>query len=294
MLKTLLLAAALTAPLIAEDAADWTAHVAEAYRVTPDVVYSIADGYENKLDVYVPRDSAAPHPTVVYIHGGGWTGGTKESSILRLLPYLRRGFAAVNVEYRLARNALAPAAVADCRCALRWVHANAQQYGFDPERLVVTGHSAGGHLSLMTGMLDPSAGLDYECNHGEHDADPKVAAIINFYGITDVGDLLTGENQKSYAVRWLGSLAGRDEAAERVSPLTYVSNELPPILTIHGDADGVVPYSHATRLHEALEKKGSANGLVTVPGGGHGGFSHEESLKIDQAIEEFLTEHGLL
>src|SRR5438477_8117682 len=102
-------------------------------------------------------------------------------------PYLEMGWAVVNVEYRLARASLAPAAVEDCRCALRWVIKNAKDYNFDINRIVVTGHSAGGHLALTTGMLPASAGLDREC-HGPEEL--KVAAIINWYGITDVNDLL--------------------------------------------------------------------------------------------------------
>ena len=154
-------------PAQAEDAAAWAAWVGGSYRITTDLVYSTANGYENKLDLYLPRERSDPRPTLVYIHGGGWVSGTKEASVLRLLPYLRLGMNVVNVEYRLARYSLAPGAVADCRCALRWVIANAEEYGFDADRIVVTGHSAGGHLSLMTGVLDEAAGFDYECVTGE-------------------------------------------------------------------------------------------------------------------------------
>ncbi len=103
------------------DAASWTVELSTRYRVVPNITYLTADGYESKLDVMAPRDVQQPLPTLVYIHGGGWVGGAKEGSLLRTLPYLEMGFAVVNVEYRLARNALAPAAVEDCRCALSWV-----------------------------------------------------------------------------------------------------------------------------------------------------------------------------
>jgi acetyl esterase/lipase len=156
---------------------------------------------------------------------------------------------------------------------------------------VVTGGSAGGHLALMTGMLDPSAGLDNEC---PTDKPLKVAAIVNYYGITDVGDLLSGPNRKTYAVTWLGSLANPQEVAKRVSPLTYVRKGLPPILTIHGDADPTVPYEHGVRLHKALDKAGVVNELLTIPGGKHGGFTNEETLKIQQTIDGFLQKHGIL
>ena len=134
---------------------------------------------------------------------------------MRLLPYLEQGWAAVNVQYRLGGASLAPAAVEDSLCALRWVARNAEEYGFDTDRLVVTGNSAGGHIALTTGMLPPDSDLGRQCLGAQT---PAVAAIVNWYGITDVGDLLDGANQKSYAVRWMGLMPDRLEIARRVSP----------------------------------------------------------------------------
>lgn len=122
---------------------------------------------------------------------------------------------------------------------------------------------------------------------------PQVAAIVNWYGITDVNDLLDGPNRKPYAVAWLASQPGREQIARRVSPLTYVHPGLPAILTIHGDADPTVPYAHALRLREALTKAGVANELVTVPGGKHGGFSREQRTMVYTAIKAFLAKHNL-
>ena len=108
---------------------------------------------ELKVDVYQSRNQDGPAPTFIYYHGGGWVGGSKEANVLRLIPYLEKGWAAVNVQYRLGDVSLAPAAVEDSLCALRWVARNADQYGFDKTRLVVSGNSAGGHLALTTGMI---------------------------------------------------------------------------------------------------------------------------------------------
>lgn len=262
--------------------------MAARYRVVSNVVYSVADGHESKLDLYIPRDQTGPRPTLIQIHGGGWVGGSKEANSLSFLPYLEMGWAVVNVEYRLGRVGLAPAAVEDCLCALRWVLRNAEDYNLDPDRLVTTGYSAGGHLALTTGVIPASAGLDRQCPGNEP---LEVAAIVNWYGITDVGDLLDGENMKSYAVQWMGSMPNRYEIAERVSPLTYVREGLPPVLTIHGDADPTVPYSHALRLREALDHAGVTNRLHTVPGGGHGGFTVDEYQDVYEVIRAFLEEH---
>ncbi len=278
----------------AADAADFAATVAGGYRVVPNIVYETANGYENRLDLYLPRGDGGPYPTLVYTHGGGWVGGTKEATVLQIIPYLEKGFAIVNVEYRLARHSLAPAAIADCRCALRWVYANADEHGFDTSKIVTTGGSAGGHLSLTTGTMPKSAGFDYECTTGSPDTELDVAAVINWYGITDVEDLLSGPNQKRYAVRWLGSLPNRAEVARRASPIRYVRRGLPPILTIHGNADPTVPYQHAVDYHQALAKHGVPNQLVTVPGGKHGGFSPSEYRKLYSDIFAFLAKYGVL
>lgn len=292
MLRTLiiLLALAFALPAQLSDTAAWAAYVANQYRVLPNVTYLTANNYESKLDLYLSRDESRPAPTLIYIHGGGWTGGSKEGSILSAVPYLEMGWNVVNVEYRLARVSLAPAAVEDCLCALRWVIRNAKQYNIDTTRLVLTGNSAGGHLALTTGMIPASAGLDRFCPGKE---DLKVAAIINWYGITDVPDILEGPMMQTYAVTWLGSFENRKDIGWRVSPLKYVRPGLPPILTIHGDADTTVPYTHATRLQEALNKAGVPNQLVTIPGGKHGGFSREEMLRIFATIRQFLTKNNL-
>jgi acetyl esterase/lipase len=273
------------------DSASRAVQIAHEYRVIADVTYVTANNYEARLDIYVPRTLNAPNKTMILIHGGGWVNGSKDASTLHILPYLEMGWSVVNIGYRLARTSLAPAAVEDCRCALRWVASHAREYNFDTSKIVITGHSAGGHLALTTGMLPVSAGLDRECYPGNDEV--KVAAIINWYGITDVADLLEGKNFQGYAVTWLGSQSNRLEVARRVSPLTYIRKELPPILTIHGDADPTVPYSHGVRLHEALNKAGVVNQLLTIPGGKHGGFSREENIRIFQTIRDFLNKNNL-
>jgi acetyl esterase/lipase len=286
----LLLCLALAGPLHAQGTTEQRAAVSISaqYRIVPNVVYGVADNFETKLDLYLPRGQQTPAPTLIQIHGGGWVGGNKEGNALRFLPYLEMGWAVANVQYRLGQVGLAPAAVEDSLCALRWVIRNAEQYGLDTDRVVVTGYSAGGHLALTTGITPASAGLDRQCPGTEP---LRVAAIVNWYGITDVGDLLDGANMRSYAVQWMGSLPDREAVAERVSPLTYVRGGLPPVLTIHGDADPVVPYTHALRLRDALDRAGVPNRLHTVPGGGHGNFTVAEYQDIYETVRQFLAEH---
>lgn len=289
MLCALTITVALSTAAYGQSPATWAVGLGDQFRVVSGITYLTASNWEAKLDVYTPR-AEGPHPTVLHIHGGGWTGGSRESVILRALPYLEMGFAVVNISYRLARVAEAPAAVEDCLCALRWVIRNAKEYGFDTSRIVVTGYSAGGHLALTTGMIPASTGLDRQCPGTEP---LKVAAVVNWYGITDVADLLDGANMKPYAVTWLGSRTDRVEAARRISPLTYVRKDLPPVITIHGDADPTVPYTHATRLQSELQRAGVATELVTIPGGRHGNFPPAEQQRAYEAVRAFLAKHGI-
>jgi acetyl esterase/lipase len=277
--------------------ADWATHAQNEYQVIANVTYMTATGYESKLDVYKRRDVTTPQPTLVFYHGGGWVGGTKEASFMSVVPWLEMGWNVVNVEYRMARVALAPAAVEDSTCALRFVIDKAKDYGIDTTRIVLSGESAGGHLALAVGMIPESAGFTRLCAggafRGSDTGVPKVAAIINWYGITDVTEMLGGPNARNYAVQWLGAMANRDEVARSVSPLTYVRAGLPPILSIQGDADPIVPYSQNVRLRDALTQAGATNELFTVPGGGHGNFKPEERTQIYLKIREFLAKNGL-
>ena len=270
--------------------ATWAAHALNNYQIVPNVTYLTATNHELKLDVYQRRGANTPQPTVIFMHGGFWAAGAKEGSTMSLIPWLEMGWQVVNVEYRLARVALAPAAVEDCLCALRFINNQAKTYNIDTTRLVTSGESAGGHLSLTTAMIPESAGLDRECAGAPL---PRVAAVINWFGVADVGDVVDGPHRANAAASWMGSLPNRDEIARRVSPLTYVRPGLPPVLTIHGDADVTVPYPHAVRLHEALSKVNVPNQLLTIPGGKHGNFTPDERTKIFITIREFLAKNGL-
>ncbi|MGE3704504.1 MAG: alpha/beta hydrolase fold domain-containing protein [Vicinamibacterales bacterium] len=272
--------------------AEWAAHAQNQYQVAANITYLTASGYESKLDVYRRRDVQTPQPTLVFYHGGGWVAGTKEAAMMSLIPWLEMGWNVVNVEYRMNRVALAPAAAEDALCALRFVVNNAKTYGIDTGRIVVSGESAGGHLALMAGMATVESGLTNICSgggfQGYENSVPKVAAIINWYGITDLTDMVTGGAKRSYAVQWVGGDHARDAVAKLVSPMTYVRAGLPPILSIQGDADPIVPYAQNVKLHEALTKAGVTNELFTIPAGGHGNFKPDERSKIFAKIREFL------
>ena len=257
----------------------------DSVSLEPDISYSQYP--ETKIDILQPKTaSKEKRPGVIAIHGGGWVGGTKEGYRTHVCArYVEKGFVCANVEYRLAKAATAPAAVTDVLDAARWFEANAKKYNVDTKRIIVTGGSAGGHLSLMVGMTPGSAKLGPSA---------KVAAVVDFYGITDVGDQLGGPHMQDYAVTWVPEQSGRRELAERVSPMTYVRKGLPPILVIHGDADSTVPYEHSVKLVKALRDAGDDAELVSIPQGEHGFPEAKENEIYEQNIWPFLKKHGIM
>lgn len=255
----------------------------EWIRIQRDIHY---DRYPaTVLDVLQPSTrSGANAPGVIVFHGGGWIHSGKETAYRSLcLPYLERGFVVANVEYRVATQATAPAAVKDALNATHWFFKHARDYDVDPRRIVVTGGSAGGHLALMVGMTPKSAHLGPVS---------PVAAVIDGYGITDAVELLNGPHRQFWADDWIPASPQRVELARLVSPLTYVRHDLPPILIAQGADDHTVPVEQSVRLHDALDMDNVPNELVIVPDAKHG-FSRDQWNTLDVKIFAFLKEHGI-
>ncbi|MGB4246892.1 MAG: alpha/beta hydrolase [Pseudohongiellaceae bacterium] len=291
-ITTFLLALLLATPALAQltPSAEWAAEVETRYQVSIDVTYMSQAGADLAMDVYSRRDVTTPQPTLVFFHGGFWVAGNKNTQIMNLMPWLEMGWNVVNVGYRLGRTSPAPAAVIDGFCALRFLNKEAARFNIDTQKIVVSGQSAGGHLAMAMAMIPHSQGFSSGCPAGE---DPSVAAVINWFGVTDVQDVISGTNRNENAATWFGGVTEPLALAQRLSPMTYVRNDLPPILSIHGDADTVVPYAHGVNLHRTLATTNVRNQLVTIPGGGHGRFTPEQRNMIYTTIQEFLMEAGL-
>jgi acetyl esterase/lipase len=274
--------------------------------VHPNITYHIANNFQNKLDLYVARGTGKARPTLMYFHSGGWMGElSKEMFPFDFLPFLHFGWNVANVEYRPSNVSHAPAAVEDCLCALRWVIRNAAQYNVDTRQIVLMGQSAGGTLALTTGMIPLSAaGLgrpgqladtyDSATNLPRSAAiEIPPAAIIDWFGPTDIAEVAEGPNQQEYAVSWLGNQSDRMSVAKLVSPLSYVRVGLPPTVMIYGDQDPGIPYSQALRLRDALTQAGVSNKLITITGGGHGRFGLSETRDAYDQIFDFLENAGV-
>jgi len=265
-------------------------HKSIVYRTAPD-----KDGkpVDQSLDVYEIPDGK-PHPVIVYWHGGAWVRGNRPQSVgNRAL--MDMGFNIVNVDYRLTDVAPAPAAVEDVLCSLAWVNKNATQYHLDTAHVVAYGTSAGGHLALMAGFVPQDTKLaSKECGPL-----PKVAAVMDFYGIPDVtGVITTGIPLSKSTLRWIGGTGATDAStlamANSMSPNTYLRASLPPVFIAHGDADPTVPYTQSVALKKSLEGLHVPVTMFTVPGGAHGGFPPDQTLLINEALIKFFVENHIL
>ena len=241
---------------------------------------------QNVFDIISPKNAAAgaKRHAVIAIHGGGWVNGSKEAFLERVLPWVEQGFVAVNVEYRLAGVAPAPAAINDVLNAAQFFRKNASRWNVDTRRIVVTGGSAGGHLALMTGLVTKGARLGPKT---------KIAAVINLYGITDVEDMMTGPNAREFASKWIADSPERNDEARRLSPVSYIRKDVPAILSIHGNADQTGPYEHGVTLTRLLRDAGADAEMISVPGGRHP-LTMEEMRGIYPQVWEFLRRRGIL
>jgi acetyl esterase/lipase len=259
----------------------------KGYESKLDVVYTTVNGWEGKLDYYINPLSKQPTPLVINIHGGGWNHGVKEGQG-GFSSFFKAGFAVANIEYRLTPQATAPAAIEDTRCALIYLISHAKELNIDPKKIVIMGGSAGGHLALMGGLLGNNHLFDTNCQ-GVNQI--KVAAIINKYGINDVGDWAYGPNIRSKsATNWLGSKAKDDVFIKSVSPIHYITKNSPPIFIVHGNADPTVPYQQSVFLHKKLLELGVKTEFITVEGGLHGKFEKQKNDEINVAMMKFIAE----
>ena len=276
-------------PAAAPTVSPWVATFYSHHHVYPDLPYKQVGGKVLTLDLYLPTDVKGPVPTVLYLHGGGWSEGTRNGDMGYMLPWMELKWALVTPGYRLTGEALAPAAVEDSVSAYRWIARHAATYHFDLQRLVVSGGSAGGNLALLVGMAPASAGFDLESGAGPL---PPPAAIVNISGVTDVTAYLVGPHASKFAVAWVGGPDHLD-LARRVSPLSYIRPGLPPVLTVHCVGDPSVSYDQAVRLQAALDKAGVPHELLTIPGKKHGYWRPEDYIQIYATLEAFLARHRL-
>ncbi len=260
-------------------------------RALRDLEYDRAGERKLLLDLYLPAEEPnEPLPVIVWFHGGGWRNGDK--GLCRLAGYASRGYAVASVGYRLSQEAVFPAQIHDCKSAVRWLRANAEKYRLDPERIGVAGSSAGGHLAALLGTSGGVKELEGEGANLEQSS--RVQAVCNYWGPTDLlsvgkdsGEGPRGKLEEVVVALLGGPIEENREKAAQASPVTHVSKDDPPFLTVQGGSDPIVPVSQVEVLHEALTKAGVESTLEVVKGAGHS-FDHPE---IEKKVEAFFDRH---
>jgi acetyl esterase/lipase len=247
--------------------------IPDTITVERDIVYVEAGDYPLTLDMAIPKGLSKPAPVVVHIHGGGFQNGQKNTRYA--LRYAKAGFIGVSINYRLSRVAPFPAAVHDCKAAIRWLRANAQKYHIDPDHIGVWGTSAGGNLAAILGT---SAGDPYlEGYGGNREYSSEVQAVVDHHGPTDFLKLTRSSYRKQDGLlnspesRYLGGLFTLiPDQVRRANPVTYVDKNDPPTLIFHGEEDYFVVINQSEMLYNALKTAGASAELVRVINGGHG------------------------
>ncbi len=246
-----------------------------------DVKYVPNGDSAQALDIYFPEKPAdQPQPLLIWIHGGGWSAGSKTG--VPYLSQLRRGYIVASIEYRFSQKALFPAQIQDCQAAIRWLRAHARKYNIDANRIGVGGASAGGHLAALVGT---SGGKKvFSPIGGNEDQSDRVQAVCDIFGPADfwtvvkqaeedkdVKNVFKWNNGDPYS-KLIGGKLGQDrEKCDAVSPVHYVSKDNPPFLILHGDRDTLVPYAQSVELADLLSRAGVPVTLQRLPGAGHGG-----------------------
>ncbi len=291
-----------------------------------DLTYAEVGGQPLKLDLYLPTTGVAPRPLLVWIHGGGWSGGSRFPAPAHALQMRERGFSVASISYRLSGQSALwggepvsfPAQIHDAKAAIRWLRAHAEEYSIDPNRVAVWGSSAGGHLAALVGTSGNDSEL--EGNVGVDGAQSSAVQVaVDYYGPIDLfemnpdittppGNIIDHDAANSPESRLIGySQPGQGIGVLRANinnpaapfpelvikvvqanPQTWADADDPPFMIVHGTADTSVPYAQSQRLLSTLIGLGHAPLFLAVPDAGHGGFPSEIQAQAQAFIEDHL------
>jgi acetyl esterase/lipase len=296
-------------------AAENVREAAPAYQVESNIVYCSVDGKELKLNAFLPGNATNPTPAIVEIHGGWWHGmdmSRKIEAVGGHQMFVRHGLAVFSIQYRLGKDGGFPQNIRDCRNAIRFIRLNAKRFNIDPERMDVTGGSAGGHLSLMTAMAPedfddggPTPGLEGVSAHvsgsfsfipptdfirfwneGPSDVVTNAEGKISFRG---PDRSIPNDSRPRFRVLFHGVTPDTEEHRAlytRMCPLGQVRKGVPPLLICDGEKDPIVPGLEGKELCEKLALAGADATYWMTPGGGHG---FPGGAGFDKVLNDFLV-----
>ena len=217
--------------------------------IDEDVVIGKAGTRDLLADIFLPPKVEKDRPAILVVHGGGWLEGDKSQLRGYGILLSRLGFVCMCNSYRLSDEALWPAQIQDINCAIRYLRTNANDLGLDPNRIGITGNSAGGHLSLMAA----AQGYDkeFEGEGGNNQVTSEVKAVCAIYPPTTIKNLTHIDPLENAFLMLMGKEA-EQSAYDKASPMNYVTKEYPPTMLIHGSSDSLVKLKDSTDFYEAL------------------------------------------
>ncbi|MEO1619044.1 MAG: alpha/beta hydrolase fold domain-containing protein [Planctomycetota bacterium] len=261
-----------------------SAKVPDNVELKTDIAYR-PDHKRQTLDLMLPKEkSEQPRPALVIIHGGGWRGGDKGGGMWRSLPlqYASKGYVCISVNYRLTPDGVDIFdCIEDCRCAVRWLRANAEKYNVDPKRIGAFGNSAGAHLVSLIGLTPDDTSFDGDAPYKGHSSGFQAVCC----GAPPTNFMDFGKDRKQANPVLFGKVK---DGAKRASPVTWVNDNAPPFLIIHGTKDGTVPVKNGDDLNAALKKVGADVTYLRIDGAGHGAVGQHRE-KTYPAMEEFFA-----
>lgn len=259
-------------------------------RLYPSLIAAEFDGYRPlMIDLTLPA-GAGPHPLVIYIHGGGWVIGSPKitnGTLLRFHPFERivgAGYALARISYRLLNEARFPAQLDDVRACIGYLRSTSDQFGLDPERFALLGESAGGYLALMAGLAEAPRESEVAWPPAK-----AVRAVVNWYGVTDLSTIASGVQENGGLAKRLFGETIDASRMRSASPVAHISAKSPAVLTQHGTADRVVPFSQAQELHEAMTAAGARHQLDPIDGADHCFWNAPDTTLMDRMLQ-FLGE----
>ena len=259
----------------------------QSFTVISDVQFCTGGGSRLLIDLFIPtRRIRTPTPAVLWIHGGGWERGDKNGHTNAEF-LAKAGFVAATLSYRLSDAAPFPAAVEDCKCAVRFLRANASKYGIDADRIGVSGSSAGGHLAELVATADNRAGL--EGDGGWQGISSRVQAVVSYFGVSDLTTKFPNETVPVIVKFLGGTRSGKPNLYRRGSPIFYVSKDDPPLMLVHGEGDDGVPFDQSVRMAEAYRRLGLDVEFIAVKNAGHD-FQHVGIQPISPSVEAIHQE----
>lgn len=266
----------------------------EGVRALRDVEYVPGGGNAQSLDLYLVK-SDRPLPLIIWIHGGAFRSGDKAQC--PAIALTRSGYAVASLNYRLSKQAVFPAAIEDCKTAVRWLRAHAREHNLDPDHFGAWGSSAGGHLAALLGT---SGGVkQFEGCGGNLEFSSRVQAVCDWFGPTDFtqmeahaltpGKPFNHDAADSPESTFIGGpVQENKDKARAANPITYVTPDDPPFLIMHGDKDRLVPHHQSVLLDAALKKAGVEVTFHTVQGAGHGFGGPEIMRRVETFFDKYL------